>query len=95
MFINGLFLINPFVVTFQDRYGKKIPSEVAIMLSIEADKNTSEASSAPITLLDWYELEQEIILVMERPLFSTDLFQYVINSGSFINEQEVKVRSKD
>lgn len=94
MFINeAVFVINPFIVTFQDKYGRKMPSEVAILLLLEADRNGSEASSAPITLLDWYELEQEIILVMERPVSSIDLFQYVINSGSSISEQEAKVRS--
>lgn len=58
-------------------------------------KGVSEASSAPINLLDWYDLDQEIILVMERPVPCEDLFQHVIDRRSTISEQEANVRIND
>ncbi|KAF7646638.1 hypothetical protein LDENG_00184410 [Lucifuga dentata] len=35
-------------------------------------------SSAAVSLLDWYTLDEEVILVMERPIPSDDLHQHVI-----------------
>uniref|UniRef100_A0A3B5QVL9 non-specific serine/threonine protein kinase n=1 Tax=Xiphophorus maculatus TaxID=8083 RepID=A0A3B5QVL9_XIPMA len=32
---------------------------------------------AMVSLLDWYELEEELLLVMERPMPSEDLFVYL------------------
>lgn len=46
--------------------------------------------SAAVTLLDWYDLDQEILLVMERPVPSMDLLDYV-NSFDSLTEDQAKV----
>ena len=61
-----------FSVMFQDKNGKEISVEVAIMLKLDAGTQGSVGTSAPVSLLDWsdldwYNLDQELILVLERP----------------------------
>ena len=48
-------------------------------------------SQAAVTLLDWFKMETELVMVMERPLFSTDLQQYIKRRGGYLPEEEVKV----
>ncbi|KAF7654689.1 hypothetical protein LDENG_00066570 [Lucifuga dentata] len=48
-------------------------------------------SSAVVSLLDWYALEKDVILVMERPTPSSDLHQYVKSNGGYLTEDEAKV----
>uniref|UniRef100_A0A3B3V9A5 non-specific serine/threonine protein kinase n=1 Tax=Poecilia latipinna TaxID=48699 RepID=A0A3B3V9A5_9TELE len=36
----------------------------------------SSGQLALVSLLDWYELEEELVLVMERPMPSEDLFYW-------------------
>lgn len=51
----------------------------------------SAGQSAVISLLDWYTLKHELILVLERPDLSLDLHKYLqINRGS-LPEHEAKV----
>lgn len=67
--------------------------EVALMLKT-AGLPGSVGKSAAVSLLDWYILDQELLLVMERPAFSMDLLQYVRSQGS-LDEQEAKVQKQD
>uniref|UniRef100_A0A3B5PZG9 non-specific serine/threonine protein kinase n=1 Tax=Xiphophorus maculatus TaxID=8083 RepID=A0A3B5PZG9_XIPMA len=46
---------------------------------------------AMVSLLDWYDLDQELILVMERPMFAEDLLVYLKECGGCLNEKEAKV----
>ncbi len=55
----------------------------------------SVGQSAAVSLLDWYFLRKELILVMERPSQSMDLDKYLESRGGFLNEQEAKVRELD
>uniref|UniRef100_A0A4W6DQE9 Serine/threonine-protein kinase n=1 Tax=Lates calcarifer TaxID=8187 RepID=A0A4W6DQE9_LATCA len=48
-------------------------------------------ASAPVSLLDWYDLGQELILVMERPVPSEDLLKYTEFNGGTLQEEEAKV----
>ena len=41
--------------------------------------------------LDWFKLDQELILVQERPVPSTDLLRYMKTKGGLLQEQEAKV----
>ncbi len=66
-----------------------VPLEVALILKA-TDGPESAGSSAAVSLLDWYDLEQELILVLERPVPCVDLKQYLEENGS-LQEQEAKV----
>ncbi|TNN69088.1 Serine/threonine-protein kinase prk-2 [Liparis tanakae] len=50
---------------YKDGDGNQIPMEVIILRKLAAE---SEQRSAPIDLLDWYVVAQELILVLERPM---------------------------
>ncbi|PWA24588.1 hypothetical protein CCH79_00011831 [Gambusia affinis] len=45
---------------------------------------------AAVTLLDWYCLDQKLVLVMERPPFSLDLAQYIHFRGGRLQEDEAR-----
>ncbi|XP_054482318.1 serine/threonine-protein kinase pim-1-like [Anoplopoma fimbria] len=71
-----------------DDDGNKISIEVAIMLKLAAE---SEGTSAPISLLDWFDLDKKLILVLERPMPSTDLHGYIEDNGGSLDEKEAKI----
>ncbi|XP_035000525.2 serine/threonine-protein kinase pim-1-like [Hippoglossus stenolepis] len=71
-------------------YGKELPAEVAVMLKLAAEKDDSTGMSAPIELLDWYDLGHELILVLERPFHSKDLYNYTVDKGC-IRERKAKI----
>ncbi|KAG8008473.1 Serine/threonine-protein kinase pim-1 [Nibea albiflora] len=73
-----------------DNNGKQISAEVAIMLKL-MEGRTGVGSSVAVSLLDWYDLGQELILVMERPVPSTDLLKYVQGNGGSIEEKVAKI----
>nr|XP_020454187.1 serine/threonine-protein kinase pim-1-like isoform X2 [Monopterus albus] len=72
-----------------DENGKELPVEVIIMLKL-----TGESVRAPVSLLDWYDLDQELILVLERPVPSEDLYSYLEVNGGSLEEEKVKVIMK-
>ncbi|XP_061829443.1 uncharacterized protein [Nerophis lumbriciformis] len=55
---------------------KDIPVEALLMLQASIKKN-SKGQSAVVSLLNKYDLEHDIVLVMERPVPSVDLFTYI------------------
>lgn len=80
-----------FVVMFQCLNGKKLPAEVAIMLKLAAGTDGSLGTSAPVSLLDWYDRGHELILVLERPVPAVDLFTYIQDNRGSLLEEEAKV----
>ncbi|KAF7646291.1 hypothetical protein LDENG_00190090, partial [Lucifuga dentata] len=70
-----------------------VPLE-AILLSKLGAGGQSIGSSAAIVLLDWFEVDQEVILVMEHPVPCVDLLKYIKShsgpSGS-LREDDAKV----
>lgn len=76
---------------FQDNNGKQLSVEVAIMLKLAGGQTGSVGKSAPVSLLDWYDLDRELILVLERPVPSQDLYKYIEVNGGSLQEQEAKV----
>lgn len=78
------FFIPYLVVTFQDKNGKQLSVEVAIMMKLEG-------TSAPVSLLDWYDLDLELVLVMERPVPAIDLSDYIEVNGGSLSEEKAKV----
>ncbi|XP_042342820.1 calcium-dependent protein kinase 2-like [Plectropomus leopardus] len=75
----------------KDASGQKLSVEVAVMLELAAGPKGSAGESAPISLLDWYDLDQELILVLERPIPSEDLYQYISDRGGSLREEEAKI----
>lgn len=51
----------------------------------------SVGKCAAVTLLDWYYLDQVLILVMERPDPCMDLKDYIDEKGGSLEEHEAKV----
>ncbi|XP_071321606.1 serine/threonine-protein kinase pim-1-like [Trachinotus anak] len=77
--------------TEMDQKGKELSVEVAIMLKLSAEKRGSAGTSAPVSLLDWYDLDQELILVLERPVPCEDLLNYLEINGGTLKEKEAKI----
>ncbi|XP_039463619.1 uncharacterized protein LOC116322459 [Oreochromis aureus] len=51
-----------------DESGKKLSVEVAIMVKLAGEAEGSVGISAPVSLLEWFDLGKELILVLERPV---------------------------
>lgn len=80
-------------VTLQDDKGNVIPTEVAVMLKLAAE---SDGTSSHVSLLDWYQLVGELVLVMERPMPAENYNNYLpYNKFCVKNEEDVKVRRCD
>lgn len=52
----------------------------------------SVGQSAAVSLFDWFILEDELILVMERPAFCKDLHSYLKAQRGPLDEREAKVQ---
>ncbi|XP_054893739.1 serine/threonine-protein kinase pim-2-like [Poeciliopsis prolifica] len=76
------------VIKHKDENGRELAMELVIMLKLARE---TMSHSAILSLLDWYDLDQELILVMERPMFAEDLLLYLNERGNFIEESEAKV----
>ncbi|XP_018548135.1 serine/threonine-protein kinase pim-2 [Lates calcarifer] len=74
-----------------DHNGRQLSVEVAVMLKLAAKNNGSVGTSAPVSLLDWYDLGKELILVQERPVPCEDLLQYIEDNGGSLQEDEAKI----
>ncbi|XP_072231763.1 serine/threonine-protein kinase pim-1-like [Leuresthes tenuis] len=75
----------------KDKNGRQISVEVAVMLKVESSTASSVGHSAPVSLLDWYDLQQELILVLERPMPAEDLANYIEEHGGSLQEDEAKI----
>uniref|UniRef100_M3ZSQ2 non-specific serine/threonine protein kinase n=1 Tax=Xiphophorus maculatus TaxID=8083 RepID=M3ZSQ2_XIPMA len=71
-----------------DENGRELAMEAVIMLKL---RTATMPQLAMVSLLDWYDLDQELILVMERPMFAEDLLVYLKECGGCLNEKEAKV----
>uniref|UniRef100_A0A3B3IN64 non-specific serine/threonine protein kinase n=1 Tax=Oryzias latipes TaxID=8090 RepID=A0A3B3IN64_ORYLA len=71
--------------------GRELSVEVAVMLKLQSGTSNSAGSKAPITLLDWYVLPHELILVLERPMPAPDLQSYIERRGGSLKESEAKI----
>ncbi|KAM7373925.1 hypothetical protein PAMP_006613 [Pampus punctatissimus] len=72
-----------------DKNGKQLSVEVAVMLKLR--QTASKGPSAPVSLLDWYDLKQELVLVLERPVPAVDLYKYTEAHGGSLEEEEAKI----
>ncbi|KAF3835570.1 hypothetical protein F7725_028128 [Dissostichus mawsoni] len=65
-----------------------VPMEVVLLLKL---RPAAGESSAAITLLDWYNLDLELILVLERPVPCMDMIDYLNSRQSSPKEREAKL----
>ncbi|XP_019219573.1 serine/threonine-protein kinase pim-2 isoform X2 [Oreochromis niloticus] len=71
--------------------GKSLSVEVAVMLELQDGKTGQLLNSTSVSLLDWYNLQEEQILVLERPIHAQDLFQFIEVNGGCVKEGMAKV----
>ncbi|XP_038126245.1 serine/threonine-protein kinase pim-3-like [Cyprinodon tularosa] len=67
-----------------------VPLEVALMQKAGGEPNAVGVFAA-VTLLDWYLMDQDLVIVMERPPGSMNLVEYVACSGGRLEEDESRV----
>ncbi|KAJ8382673.1 hypothetical protein SKAU_G00034510 [Synaphobranchus kaupii] len=70
---------------------QEVPMEVFLLLIVSRGNPTPKGV---IRLLDWYKLQEEVLLVLERPIPSVDLFDFVLQRGGFLQECEAKVAER-
>ncbi|XP_037617609.1 calcium-dependent protein kinase 1-like isoform X5 [Sebastes umbrosus] len=68
-----------------------IPTEVALLLHL---KPAAAGTSAVVSLLDWYNLGNELILVLERPVPCMDLYDYLESIQLPIEEKIARIITK-
>ncbi|XP_075318471.1 serine/threonine-protein kinase pim-2-like [Odontesthes bonariensis] len=68
----------------------KLSAEVALMVKAAGGVESSGRCAA-ITLLDHFDLEDEVILVMERPVPCVDLHTYRRRKGGYLEEADAMV----
>ncbi|XP_076595904.1 serine/threonine-protein kinase pim-1-like [Chaetodon auriga] len=69
----------------------QVPMEVVLLLKI---KPAAGETSAAVELLDWYDLDDELVLILERPVPSMTLTDYIVSKESNLSEQEAKIIAK-
>ncbi|KAG8006711.1 Serine/threonine-protein kinase pim-3, partial [Nibea albiflora] len=75
----------------EDYKGQTLAAEVAVMLKLANGQEGSVGTPAPVSLLDWYSVDEELILVLERPVPSEDLCDYLNNKVDYPDEKEAKI----
>ncbi|XP_047463391.1 serine/threonine-protein kinase pim-3-like [Mugil cephalus] len=65
-----------------------LPLEVAVMKKLARGAG---GKSAAIALLDYYDLDEKLILILERPDPCADLFQYIEDKGGSLPEEEARL----
>ena len=69
-----------------------VPLEVALLIAVGAGPDSTASTITPV-LLDWFDLDKELIMVLERPVPCMDLIDYFDRTDSYMEEQEVQVRA--
>ncbi|XP_038132096.1 aurora kinase A-A-like [Cyprinodon tularosa] len=80
--------IKDVVLKHRDENGRELPLEVAIMFKL-MDETVEQ--SFVVSLFDWYDLDNEVILVMERPMPCNDLTGYLKDLRRPLEDKEAKV----
>ncbi|KAM7386122.1 hypothetical protein PAMA_008980 [Pampus argenteus] len=66
-----------------------VPREVALLIAVGAGPDATTSNITPV-LLEWYDLDEELILVLERPVPCMDLTEYINRRGFYMEEYKVK-----
>ncbi|XP_047196234.1 serine/threonine-protein kinase pim-1 [Hippoglossus stenolepis] len=67
-----------------------IPHEVLLMVRVASVPGSGDKSAA-VSFIEWYNLDQEIILIMERPVPAVDLSAYIQCNGHQLDEGTAKI----
>ncbi|XP_041657981.1 serine/threonine-protein kinase pim-1-like [Cheilinus undulatus] len=67
-------------------YKGMIPLEVAVMQKLTFGQEVGK--SGVISVLDYYDWDQEIVLVLERPVPAVDLYEYIEDRDEALRERE-------
>ncbi|KAI4905740.1 hypothetical protein NFI96_012691, partial [Prochilodus magdalenae] len=79
------------MVSDVDGARQQLPLEVALLKRAgEGEAVTGGTPGAPVALLDWYMLPDELVMVMERPVPCMDLTDYIEFKGGSLPEEEAK-----
>ncbi|XP_038163840.1 serine/threonine-protein kinase pim-2-like [Cyprinodon tularosa] len=70
-----------------------VPLEVALMQKAGGEPNAVGVFAA-VTLLDWYLMDQDLLIVMERPPASMNLLEYVSCRGGRLEEDVARILMK-
>ncbi|KAL6487803.1 hypothetical protein MHYP_G00044290 [Metynnis hypsauchen] len=71
---------------------RKYPLEVVLLSKVREGRVVSgQTQGASVALLEWCELQDKLVIVMERPVPCKDLIDYVYDSGRCLLEEEGKV----
>uniref|UniRef100_UPI003AAAB1AE serine/threonine-protein kinase pim-2-like n=1 Tax=Centroberyx gerrardi TaxID=166262 RepID=UPI003AAAB1AE len=74
---------------------RRVPLEVVLLQKAGAGAEPgSVGSTAAVTLVDWFDLSNELVLVLERPVPAVDLDAYLEARGGHIQEHEAKIIMK-
>ncbi|XP_056151412.1 serine/threonine-protein kinase pim-2-like [Lampris incognitus] len=68
---------------------QRCPLEVMLMV-LAGGQPAAIGKHSAVTLVDWFEVERDLVLVMERPVPSIDLFYYLETVGGSLQEEEAK-----
>ncbi|XP_066506166.1 serine/threonine-protein kinase pim-2-like [Hoplias malabaricus] len=67
------------------------PLEVVLMSIAGANEDdATDTQRFSVGILDWLELQDEVVVVMERPVPSMDLIDYLEARGGYLDEEEAK-----
>uniref|UniRef100_A0A8C3AQV9 non-specific serine/threonine protein kinase n=1 Tax=Cyclopterus lumpus TaxID=8103 RepID=A0A8C3AQV9_CYCLU len=86
---HSLSSVSCFLQVFNGRT-QKVPIEALLMLRAGGGL-TSVRKCAAVSLIDWYDLDQEVLLIMERPVPCVDLLTYLDNNNGPLSEDQAKV----
>ncbi|XP_054893736.1 serine/threonine-protein kinase pim-2-like [Poeciliopsis prolifica] len=78
------------VIKHKGENGRELAMEVAVMLEMRS-LSSSLGQSAFVTLLDWYDLDEHLIIVMERPMPSDNLSDYLMEHNGCLKDKEAKI----
>ncbi|XP_025765787.1 serine/threonine-protein kinase pim-1 isoform X2 [Oreochromis niloticus] len=67
----------------------KIPMEVALLIKVGAGPEATSSNVTPV-LLDWYDLEKELVMVFEGSKNNIDLEVYLLKRREMICESDIK-----
>lgn len=83
------FLTLSLCTKFVDGNITMVPLEVALLLTL---KPAQSESSEFVTLLDWFDLEDMLILVLERPDPCIGMYDYSIYTGNSATLRSMRLK---
>ncbi|KAK2859670.1 hypothetical protein Q5P01_004290 [Channa striata] len=80
------------LTTVQNGVKYTVPTEVFLLLKVAGQESVGK--TAVVSLLDWYDLEEKILVVMERPMPAVDLLTFLETNNGPLKEDTCKIIMK-